>query len=110
MISSIEELEKKRNLVYEDLDETVKSFFYEAAKEEWKNDYGDTEDDINLHKKQELILSKYTENVNTSAPIIKKALSETMKYCKEYISTRDELGLLNCFRIPLKNIKIDGRL
>lgn len=104
MISTIEVLERKKNLLYQDLDETAKNFFYEAAKEEWKNDYGDTEDDIKYNNKQSLILERYTENAKASGPIIKKALSETLKYCREYISTRDDLGLLNCFRIPLKTV------
>lgn len=33
MIKTIEVWEKEKGLVYEDLDDTVKNFFYEAAKE-----------------------------------------------------------------------------
>jgi hypothetical protein len=33
--------------------------------------------------------------------MIRKALNEGKKYCEEYITTRDNLALLNSFRVPI---------
>ena len=51
----------------------------------------------------------YAENIVTSLPIIRKALGEGKRYCQEYISSRDNLALMNCFRVPLTTIALSKK-
>ncbi len=50
---------------------------------------------------EQAFLDIYATNIRTSLPIIREALNEAKKYCKEYLSTRDNLALLNTFRVSI---------
>jgi hypothetical protein len=56
------------------LNETIKLFFIEKAREQWKDDYGATSDEA-IAVSVDQILEKYAYNTKTSLPIIRFALS-----------------------------------
>jgi hypothetical protein len=93
-------MEKEKALTYESLNADLQKLFLEKAKEQWKQDYGYNDGDLERINTEKL-LEEYASNYKTSHPIILQALSEGKKYCEEYISTRDNLALLSSFRVSV---------
>ena len=46
-------------------------------------------------------MREYAENISKSKPIISDALNNAKIYCMKYIETRDDLALLNPFRVEV---------
>lgn len=108
MIKRIEEMEKDKNLTYDALDDYVKPFFIERARETHRRNYAETEAEANSRTKEWLI-EKYAVNIRTSRPIIQEALSEAKRQSLEYISTRDGLALVSPFRVRINVAQNRGR-
>ena len=74
MIKKIESMEKDKTLTYDALDEYVKPFFIEKAREKHKKDYGE-DDEENKKKKDDYFIENYAFNLKVSRPLIQDALS-----------------------------------
>lgn len=48
------------------------------------------------------LIVEFGDNIKVGKPIIINALNEAKNYCNKYIATRDNLALLNSFRVDVK--------
>lgn len=100
MIGRIEQLEKDKTVTYEELDPFLKPFFLAAARDVRKREYAE-DDRVNSEHTDEEILREYADNIRKSKPILSTCLSEARTYCLKYINTRDDLALMNPFRVEI---------
>ena len=100
-------MEKDKTLTYDALDDYVKPFFLEKAREKHKRDYAEDDEDIKK-KSDEVILELYAQNLKVSRPLIQDALSEAKRNCREYSETRDSLALVSPFRYEIPTLNVVG--
>lgn len=75
MSDTVKELNKKRAL-YHDLPPKAQEYFIEQAKRQRRKDYSESEEEVNKIA-TEVLLEEYASDINTSRPLVAKALQLT---------------------------------
>ena len=75
MSDTVKELNKKRAL-YHDLPPKAQEYFIEQAKRQRRKDYSESEEEVNKIS-TEVLLEEYASDINTSRPLVAKALQLT---------------------------------
>lgn len=73
------------------------------ARKQRRVDYRETEEEVELIT-TESILKEYANDIKKARVLVGRALQEAEKYCDEFISSREDLAYLGCFRkkVPFK--------
>lgn len=101
MLKKVEGMEKIKNLTFYDLDDFLKPFFFDEAREIYRKTK--KVDEIELAKlTHDDLIREYADNLKLSKSIIHNALNQAKIYCNKYIETRDSLALINAFRVDIQ--------
>jgi cellulose synthase/poly-beta-1,6-N-acetylglucosamine synthase-like glycosyltransferase len=92
---------KKGKPIFDDLPNKLRPFFMNEAREQRKKEYSMSDDEVKQLSDDRLI-EEYASDVRRAKPLIIKCLQEGERYCTEYVSSREDLAYLGCFRHKIK--------
>ncbi len=96
LLKQIKKLKEKKIILFEELPDKIKPYFYEQAKLLRYSEYAESEEDYKEVLKnpklkaefEQKLHDDYALNISKAKPLILKALQEGERFCNNYISTR----------------------
>lgn len=89
-------------MLFEDLPNKLLPFFFTEAREEYKKEYSESDENVKKIGEERLI-AEYANDIRKVKPLIIRTLHEGERYCNEYINSREDLSYLASFRMKVRH-------
>jgi hypothetical protein len=77
---------KKEKVLFDDLPNKLRPFFFEEARQEYKKEYSVSDDDAKIG--EDRLTAEYANDIRKVKPLIIRTLHAGERYCSEYITSR----------------------